>query len=593
MATPNVRDHRPKKQYTPTLQSWKEIESSYLEGMKSNVSIDCGWGNLIFAHTFEDSKELLGELLKERPGRRDIAFYVKDPHVLLSEAPSDIFLDPSHTFRLWFENYKSQKQPAHHVNVRRLQKKSDVQAINQVLISQGMVPFQDDYVWKNRNSRTRTLLLAETLDQKEIVGFVMGINHKMAFNDPEMGSSLWSLCVAKNSSVPKVGETLVRRLTEHYIASGCSFIDLSVMHNNTSAMGLYEKLGFERVPVFAIKRKNAINQQLFSGPLEGQKLNPYSRIIVDEAQRRGIKVDIVDEPLQIFQLSLGGVVHTCRESLTDMTSSIAFIISDNKRLSSNILARNGFSVPEQVLWKGQEEEKVKKLLKKSGSLVVKPCQGEQGRGVAVDLKNWQDVREHIEFLEKQEDEVVVEEHVDGHEVRVIVIDYQFVAAAVRRPPEVTGTGQHTVQELIEHQSRRRLKETSGESEIPFDDITKKCVREKGYEMADILPEGEVLRVRKNTNLHTGGTIHDVTEKISPYFREVSESAAHCLELPVVGLDFIVPDFNEKKYWILEANERPGLANHEPQPTAERFIDFLFPSTASLRPAGEGLVGSNL
>src|SRR5690606_15979976 len=126
-----------------------------------------------------------------------------------------------------------------------------------------------------------------------------------------------------------------------------------------------------------------------------------------------------------------------------------------------------------------------------------------------------------------------------------------------------------------------------------DDETKRMVRDAGYELDHVLPANEVLRVRKAANVHTGGTIHDVTDKLHPPLRDVCEQAARVLRIPVVGFDLIVDDVCKSTYVIIEANERPGLANHEPQPTAERFIDLLFPQTASLSVMGDELsdVGS--
>jgi D-alanine-D-alanine ligase-like ATP-grasp enzyme len=102
----------------------------------------------------------------------------------------------------------------------------------------------------------------------------------------------------------------------------------------------------------------------------------------------------------------------------------------------------------------------------------------------------------------------------------------------------------------------------------------------GYEMDSVLPSGETLVPRKTANLHTGGTIHDITEKLHPELRAAAVNAAGALGIPVTGLDFAVPDLEGPDYAVIEANERPGLANHEPQPTAERFIDLLFPETAA-------------
>jgi D-alanine-D-alanine ligase-like ATP-grasp enzyme len=139
-----------------------------------------------------------------------------------------------------------------------------------------------------------------------------------------------------------------------------------------------------------------------------------------------------------------------------------------------------------------------------------------------------------------------------------------------------------VRKLIEKQSRRRSAATGGESKIPIDDETERVLHEAGYELADTLPAGETIAVRKTANLHTGGTIHDVTPELHPDLRTAAEQAARAVDIPVVGLDFIVPAVDQGTYVIVEANERPGLANHEPQPTAERFIDLLFPQSVPIQ-----------
>jgi D-alanine-D-alanine ligase-like ATP-grasp enzyme len=160
-----------------------------------------------------------------------------------------------------------------------------------------------------------------------------------------------------------------------------------------------------------------------------------------------------------------------------------------------------------------------------------------------------------------------------------VINFRVVAGAIRKPAEVVGTGQHTIKELIDKQSRRRAAATGGESRIPLDTETERCLSGQGYSLDSILTTDQVLAVRKTANLHTGGTIHDVTAHLHPRLITAAKTAARALDIPVVGLDFLVPSPMSQNYVIIEANERPGLANHEPQPTAQRFIDLLFPQTA--------------
>ncbi|MAL57711.1 MAG: N-acetylglutaminylglutamine synthetase, partial [Brevundimonas sp.] len=154
-----------------------------------------------------------------------------------------------------------------------------------------------------------------------------------------------------------------------------------------------------------------------------------------------------------------------------------------------------------------------------------------------------------------------------------------VACALRRPPRVIGDGRTPLRALIEHQSRRRAAATGGESTIPIDEETERTLGEAGYGLDDVAPEGVEVLVRKAANLHLGGTIHDVTEEVHPTLIRAAVAAARAIDIPVTGIDLMVKSPREPDYAFIEANERPGLANHEPQPTAERFIDLLFPLSA--------------
>ncbi|MCB0970911.1 MAG: GNAT family N-acetyltransferase, partial [Acidimicrobiales bacterium] len=136
-------------------------------------------------------------------------------------------------------------------------------------------------------------------------------------------SSLWCLAVDPVATTPGVGELLVRTLIEYFQARGRAYLDLSVVHDNAPAIALYEKLGFERVPVFGVKRKNAINERLFAPPPHDdlEHLNPYARIVADEAIRRGVRVEVLDADEGYLRLEHGGRAVTTRESLSEYTSA--------------------------------------------------------------------------------------------------------------------------------------------------------------------------------------------------------------------------------------------------------------------------------
>ncbi len=542
---------------------------------KPAASVDCGWGRLIFAQTFDDPAALVDVLRKEAPERRDIVFYVRDPHVLLARAPQEIFLDPSHTFRLDLATYRSGRRQPRGFFVRRLSSEADARAVNRIYGARGMVPVRPDFFWSNRDNRAITYFVAEDEASGEIIGTVTGIDHGRAFADPEQGASLWCLAVDPQARHPGIGEMLVRRLAEHFSARGAAYMDLSVLHDNEQAIALYDKLGFRRVPVFAVKRKNPINEKLFARPLdEYDTLNPYARLIVDEAHRRGVHVEITDAQGGFFRLSHGGRSVHCRESLSELTSAVAMSICDDKAVTRRVVGNAGLAVPEQIV--AGDDAALKAFLEKHGRVVVKPARGEQGRGVAVGLDTLEDTRRAIAAAREICDRVLVEACFEGEDLRLVVIDFRLVAAAVRRPPSIVGDGRRKVKSLIASQSRRRAAATGGESRIPVDAETERCLAAAGFTLDSIPGESEEIVVRKTANLHTGGSIHDVTGVVHHRLVEAAIKAARAIDIPVVGIDFMVKSPSEPDYVFIEANERPGLANHEPQPTAERFLDLLFP-----------------
>jgi GNAT-family acetyltransferase (TIGR03103 family) len=562
-------------------RSWDARPSHLTRDLIHDIALECGWGRLIFGQTFASHDGLVAEVSREEPGRRDICLYVREPHVLVSRAPQELFIDPSHTYRLWLHQHRSAHQPVPGLVVRDLRDESDADAVNRIYTAAGMVTAPTDVLWANQRTPTFTYLVAEDTETGQVVGTVTGVDHRHAFNDPEDGTSLWCLAVDPQTTRPGVGRALVDTLSGRFKARGRAYLDLSVVHDNEPAIALYEKLGFVRVPVFCVKRKNPINERLFAAtPAEGlEDLNPYARLIADEALRRGVKVEVVDAEAGLMKLSHGGrTVHT-RESLSELTTAVALSRCDDKRLTRRLLADAGLQVPVGRLATGDAGDVA--FLERVGEAVVKPARGEQGQGITVGVRTEHELTDAVALAERYCPDVLIEACVSGQDLRVVVIDHQVVAAAIRRPATIIGTGTHTIEELIAATSRRRAAATGGESAIPLDQVTTKTVHDAGYELGDVLPDGVELAVRRTANLHTGGTIHDVTGQLHPALADAAVAASRVLDLPVVGIDLLVPDPTRADHVIIEANERPGLANHEPQPTAERFVDLLFPATRAL------------
>lgn len=536
--------------------------------------VDCGWGKVLFGRTFAQARDLVDVLLAERANERYIAYDVPAPHVAVAMAPQELFVDPSFTYRL--DLAAGVRSGAAGMDVRPATA-ADESALNRIYAARRRVPLRNGFLAARDPAAGVTVLVALNPADRVVVGVVMGIRHDSYFDDPVCGSSLWSLAVDPNAGGPEIERALVEELAHGYREQGCAYLDLTVMHDNDEAAQLVEHFGFVKQEIYNVKNKNSVNEPLYLLPEPGElKLNPCAEIIVTEARRRGIGVTIIDPASGTFELSHGGRTIKCRESLSDLTSAVALSCCTDKALTSRMLAEAGLAVPAQQL--ADDPKSVREFLDRHGAVVVKPVDGDQGLGVHVDVSGPAEVESAIEDARQHSPNILVEAFCRGMELRVIVIGGEVVAAAERRPPTIVGDGESNIVTLIEKHSRRRAAVTGGASTVPLDDETARCIRAAGYSLSDIPRTGERIAVRHTGNLHTGGTLHDCTDRLSSGIHSAALRAAEVLCIPVVAIDFIVDPDDPQRYVIIDANERPALANHEPQPTTDRFVDLLFPET---------------
>jgi GNAT-family acetyltransferase (TIGR03103 family) len=313
-------------------------------------------------------------------------------------------------------------------------------------------------------------------------------------------------------------------------------------------------------------------------PPEGyDRSNEYTRIIVDEALARGVAVAVLDPDIGELELTHGGRTHTVIQSLSELTSAIAFRRCDDKAMTRRVLVDAGLAVPPGRLVTDDDDDEA--FLAEHGSIVVKPCRGEGGAGISVGVTDVDELRSAVASARGTCERVLLEAMVPGEDLRVLVIDGAVVAASVRRPPTVVGDGSRTVRQLVDARNSQRAVEVGANMITPLDDITEASVRAAGHGLDDVLDEGVELQVRRTANLHTGGTIHDMTPCLHPDLAEAALRGAAAIKLPVAGIDLMVDSPEEARHVFIEVNEQPGLANHEPQPTAQRYLDLLFPATA--------------
>src|SRR5690554_847643 len=173
------------------------------------VALDCGWGRLLFAFTFPSPESVARSILEEKPGKRDIAFYLTDPHIVLSYSPQRLFLDPSHSYRLRFEDYKPLEKGQIGFSIGRIERRDEIADINRIYGLHSMVQVDEEVVWQSRKDDRLDYVVARSDDTGSVVGVALGVDHVACFNDLENGSSLWSLAVDPQAPMPGIGAALV------------------------------------------------------------------------------------------------------------------------------------------------------------------------------------------------------------------------------------------------------------------------------------------------------------------------------------------------------------------------------------------------
>jgi GNAT-family acetyltransferase (TIGR03103 family) len=305
------------------------------------------------------------------------------------------------------------------------------------------------------------------------------------------------------------------------------------------------------------------------------RLNFYARLLVDEARARRITVDVLDAETGELALSYGGRRVTTIESLSELTSAVAYRRCHDKLHSRRVLGGAGLRLPEGRAATFDDGDV--DFLEERGPIVVKPSRGEGGEGVTVGVTNRDELEGALARAKDVCPDVVLEQVTEGEDLRVVVIGGRVVGASHRRPPTVTGSGRHTVAELIDDLNRSLAEESPLPVEVPLDEATVEAVRAAGHTLDTVLPEGEALAVRRTANVHTGGTATDVTADLHPDLAAAAVAAADAIEIPVVGVDLVAPAVDGPDYVVIEVNEQPGLANFGSQSSVGAFLDLLFPA----------------
>ncbi len=332
---------------------------------------------------------------------------------------------------------------------------------------------------------------------------------------------------------------------------------------------------------------------------------PSTQAILDEAVSRDIPWIRLNQH-SLVQLGQGVHAKRIRATMTSETSSIAVDIASDKDLTTRLLGAAGLPVPQQESVRTADQAVA--MARRIGfPVVVKPLDGNHGRGVCLDLRADDEVRESFEVARDQSKRgtVVVESFVTGKDYRCLIIDGRMAAIAERVPASVTGDGSSTVRTLVDLTNadpRRGLGHEKVLTRIKVDAAAEEVLAGQGHTLESVPAAGEMVKLALTGNMSTGGISIDRTFEAHPENVEIAEEAARMIGLDIAGIDFICPDITqpvrETGGAICEVNAAPGFRMHthptigEPQFIAKPVVDMLVPPGTPSRIPIVAVTGTN-
>ncbi len=334
-----------------------------------------------------------------------------------------------------------------------------------------------------------------------------------------------------------------------------------------------------------------------------QGLGPSTRAIVAEAEDKNIPWH---QPYSDSNIIFGYGVHQKKicAALSCSTSAIAVDLVSDKDLTKRIL--NSFHIPTPKGYIVRKISTLKKVLKEMNfPVVIKPINGNQGRGVTTGIMNLDQVKFAFNEAKKISSRIIVEEYIPGFDFRFLVVNYKLVAIARRKPASILGDGVSTIESLIKKindDPRREDDHGSILTKIRIDDSTLNILEKDGLSLDSVLPNGQEVFVKYTANLSTGGTAIDVTDAVHPQNKWLAERIAKIMNLDICGVDIIAKDIripiSKNNGAIIEVNAAPGLRMHfasdenKERHVAKHIVEHLYPEGKKSRIPITAVTGTN-
>lgn len=320
---------------------------------------------------------------------------------------------------------------------------------------------------------------------------------------------------------------------------------------------------------------------------EAERLGPSTGSIVEEAASRGIPWIRLNK-YSLCQLGYGANQKRIQATVTSDTSSIGVELACDKEDTKFLLEQAEVEVPRGDII--SRESNLEAACDYVGyPLVIKPIDGNHGRGITVDINTYEEALEAFHIAKEVSRRVIVEKFITGEDYRLLVINHVLVAAAKRTPAHVIGDGKSSVKQLIDkvnEDPRRGYGHENVLTMITVNELTKTIIKDAGYTLDSVISEGERLILKDTANLSTGGTAEDVTDIVHPSNVSMAERISKIIDLDICGIDIMTSDITQPLSdtggAILEVNAGPGFRMHLaptkglPRNVASPVVDKLFP-----------------
>ncbi len=294
------------------------------------------------------------------------------------------------------------------------------------------------------------------------------------------------------------------------------------------------------------------------------KMEMSSKILIKEAQKHGVEVEIIDETANFIMLKANNQEQLVVQATKTNCDKYANILAmENKYVTKYLLDKANIGVPKGIKITSPSQVKYDMFDVK---MVVKPLDTNFGMGITILEENPgnEQIDKAVAFAFSCSDVVIIEEFAYGTEYRFLVIGGETVSIVKRVPANVIGDGMHTIKELICFKNSNTIRQKgyiTPLERLQHGEFEQNYLKRQGLSMDSVIKKNKQVFLRENSNVSTGGDSFEVFDDIPEYFKNEAVKAARALDVSICGVDMIIDDLNQNNYKIIEANFNPAIQMH--------------------------------